>query len=543
MTMTQAYAFPLRPYQRDALDAIAAAEAEGIRRPLLIAPTGAGKTVMFSHSIAERGGRALVIAHREELIEQAAAKIAAVMPTLDVGIVKAQRNQRGADVVVASIQTLARKARLEALLDNPVNRKDPFATVVVDEAHHAAARTYLEVLEGLGCMGDDGPLCIGFTATAGRADNVGLGHVWEKIVFQRGIIQMIAEGYLVDVSAVQVGADIDLSKVKVRRGDYTDASLGEAIEDSDAIEVAAAAYLEHAAERKGLAFTPTVATSKALRNALVDVGIAAEHVDGATPREERAAILRRLHTGETQVVCNCMVLTEGFDEPSVSAILNLRPTKSETLFVQMVGRALRKHPSKTDALVVDVAGAADLGLATIATLAGLPPGRVKSGEPLTEAAERIADEDKNPSYRPAKTRVVDLFARSRMRWLDVAGSYVLPVGTERTFMLVREPGEVESWAVYVRTNATRKVERTYGGLSLDYAMGVGEELARAEGGAISKAKASWRDRPSTPAQRSALTRAGYGIDLPASLTCGQAADLLTAHYAAHTIKRIREVEA
>lgn len=539
--------FPLRPYQREALDAIHAAEAKGIQRPLLVAPTGAGKTVMFSHAIAERGGRALVLAHREELLSQAANKIHSIIPSHEIGIVKAAANQRGADVVVASIQTLARPHRLQALLDNPVNRQSPFRTVIVDEAHHAAAQTYRDVLHGLGVM-DDQPgmlgqasadaLCIGFTATAGRADDRGLGYVWEEIVYQRGIIQMIAEGYLVDVSAVQVGTDLDLSKVKTRRGDYTDASLGEAIHASNAINEAAAAYVEYAEHRKGLAFTPTVATSLELTAALNQWGIPTEHVDGKTPKEERAAILKRLHTGETQVVSNCMVLTEGFDEPTVSAILNLRPTKSESLFIQMVGRALRKHPDKTDALVVDVAGSSDLGLSTVATLAGLPPASVKPGESLLEAEERLGEEGNAEAARIAKTRKVDLFAKSKVRWIHLHDSYVLPIGTDLTFYLVPE-GE-ERWSVFTQAKHV-PAERKYSGLSLDYAMGVGEELARADGGSISKANGRWRETPPSEAQRAALARAGYGAILPAVTTKGQAADLLTAHYAGQKLGRLRRI--
>jgi superfamily II DNA or RNA helicase len=538
----------LRPYQREALDAIHAAEAKGIQRPLLVAPTGAGKTVMFSHAIAERGGRALVLAHREELLAQAANKIHSIIPGHEIGIVKASANQRGADVVVASIQTLARPHRLEALLDNPVNRASPFRTVIVDEAHHATAESYRYVLTGLGCMGPtghedlappNGPLCVGFTATAGRADDRGLGYVWEEIVYQRGIIQMIAEGYLVDVSAVQVGTDLDLSKVKTRRGDYTEASLGEAIEASNAINEAAAAYVEYAEDRKGLAFTPTVATSLELTAALNQWGIRAEHVDGKTPKEERAAILKRLHTGETQVVSNCMVLTEGFDEPTVSAILNLRPTKSESLFVQMVGRALRKHPDKIDALVVDVAGSSDLGLSTVATLAGLPPTSIKPGESLLEAEERLgADRDDGGNVRVAKTRTVDLFAKSKVRWIHLSDSYVLPIGTDLTFYLVPE-GE-ERWSVFTQAKHI-PAERKYSGLSLDYAMGVGEELARADGGSISKANGRWRETPPSEAQRGALARAGYSAILPAVTTKGQAADLLTAHYAGQKLGRLRRI--
>lgn len=533
---TAAPAFPLRPYQVEALDAIDAADAEGIRRPLVVSPTGSGKTVMFSHAITRRGGRALVLAHRDELILQAADKIRQVAPGLGVGIVKAGQNAVHAEVVVASVQTLARERRRERLTVT-----GGFRTIIVDEAHHAAARTYREVLEDLGSYDDNGPLTIGFTATAGRADEIALDHVWQKIVYQRGILQMILDGYLVDVHAKEVGSDLDLSAVRTRRGDYADDDLGAAIEASDAINHAAMAYVQHAPERRGIAFTPTVRTSQQLAVALNGYGIRAEHLDGTMPREPRRAILARLHRGETQVVTNCMVLTEGFDEPAVSCILNLRPTKSASLFVQMVGRALRPFPGKVDALVLDVAGASDLGLATIADLGGKDIPTVQDGETLVEAIERHGArlEDDKPRNH-GKTRKVDLFAASRLRWLPVDDSHVLAVDVDLTLYLIPSAADVERWDVFMRPKGGTKVERRYRDLALDYAMGVGEELARGSG--VAKASASWRRGQPSPGQVGMLTRFGYGA-VTHTLDRGQASDLITAHKASLDIPRIKAVRA
>jgi superfamily II DNA or RNA helicase len=542
LEMPDASPLPLRPYQAQALDAIGKAHARGVTRQLVVLPTGGGKTVVFAHLVNQRPGRALVLAHRDELITQAAGKLALVGGSLDIGVVKAQRDEHDARVVVASVQTLSRPGR--------VARLGKFSTVIVDEAHHAVADTYLGILAELGCMDAGGPLTVGFTATAGRSDKVGLRAAWEEITYQRGIVQMIAEGYLCDVRAVQIGTDFDLGNVQTRAGDYTDSSIGAELERSDALDAAAKAYGEYAKDRLGVAFTPTIATAHALAGKLRAKGIPAEAVDGTMHTDTRRGVLARLHRGETRVVTNCAVLTEGWDEPAVSCALMLRPTKSAPLFVQMAGRVLRPFVgklngqpyAKDDALILDVTGASDLGLATIANLAGLPPGSVKKGQSLLDAAEEQAGTEKRKiAVAAARTRHVDLLRRSDLHWLEAEGSWVLPAGADQTMVLIPAPGDGldDSWNVYRCIKGQSPLMESGKPLTLDWARGVGEEVARAHGGVLSQAKAAWRDRPPTPAQTGALERMGYADKLP-GLTRGGAADLMTAHYAAKDIRKLRK---
>jgi superfamily II DNA or RNA helicase len=534
---------PLRPYQAQAIEAIGAAEVRGITRPLVVIPTGGGKTVIFSHLVTQRPGRSLILAHRDELISQAAAKLAAVSGSLDIGIVKAARDDVGSRVVVASVQTLAKPGRLERL--------GQFSTVIVDEAHHAVARIYLDILERLGCMADGGPLTVGFTATAGRSDKTALGAVWQEIAYQRGIVQMIAEGYLCDVRAMQIGGDFNLENAKVRAGDFTDASLAAELERSDSINAAADAYVKYAKDRLGVAFTPTIATAHALAAALTRKGIRAEAVDGEMPLEQRRAVLGRLHRGETRVVPNAQVLTEGWDEPAVSCALMLRPTKSAPFFVQMAGRVLRpfigtlggQPYNKEDALILDCAGSAEqLGLATIADLAGLPPGTVKEGKSLLDAADEAAQLEKlKYAVAMAKTRQVELLRRSDLRWLDADGSWVLPVGDGHVMILVPLPGDgtEDQWHVWRSQKGALPVLESGKPLTLDWARGVGEEVARAQGSKLSNANADWRKRPASMAQKDALERMGHGDKL-AGLTRGGASDLMTVRDAAKVIRRLRK---
>jgi superfamily II DNA or RNA helicase len=535
-------ALRLRGYQEQALEAIDAAQQRGISRPLIVLPTGGGKTVVFSHLVTRRPGRSLILAHRDELISQAAAKLSAVSGSLDIGIVKAERDDHDTRVVIASVQTLARPGRLERL--------GKFSAVIVDEAHHAVASIYLDILDRLGCMTEGGPLTVGFTATAGRSDKVALGAVWQEITYQRGIIQMIAEGYLCDVKAMQIGSDFNLGNAQVRAGDYTDSSLEAELERSDGLNAAADAYVQYAKDRLGVAFTPTIATAHALAQALSRKGVKAEAVDGTMPVDQRRAILARLHRGETRVVPNAQVLTEGWDEPAVSCALMLRPTKSAPFFVQMAGRVLRpfigtlggRPYAKEDALILDMCGSAgQLGLATIADLAGLPPGAVKKGKSLLEAAEEAAELDRRKYAVAAdRTRQLDLLRRSDLRWLDVDGTWVLPAGADQVMILVPLPGDGtgDAWDVWRCPKGASPRLESGKSLALDWARGVGEEIARAEGGALPNANAPWRKKPVSDAQRAALERMGHAGKL-AGLTRGGAADLMTAHYAAKDIRKLR----
>lgn len=520
-------ALPLRGYQRDAIAATAAARGRGVTRQLLVLPTGSGKTVIFAHLAAASPERVLILVHRDELARQTVAKLLTVAPAIDVGIVKAARDEHHAHVVVASVQTLSREARLSRIT------KD-FGLVIVDEAHHAVADSYMNILEAVGCMDDGGPLALGFTATAGRGDGAELGRAWQEITYQRGILQMIAEGYLTDVRALAVVADVDLGRVSQARGDYTDASLGAELESSHALEAAALAYRRHAAARKGVAFAPTVATSQELARLLRVQGIPAEHLDGTTHPDDRRDILARLASGKTQVVTNCMVLTEGWDEPSVSCMLNCRPTRNRGLFIQMAGRVLRTYPGKADALILDVAGSAGLGLATVADLAGFPSGSVGDGENLTDAAARIvAEAEDRAAVAAIQAQQVELFRKSDLRWLGCGDTWILPAG--RDLVMAVTPGPAGEWDVWRLPKGAAPVLESGRPMPLEWAQGVAEEVARARGGVLSAADAGWRSLPPSPPQARLLRSLRYDT---AGLDRGGAADLITVHFAAKSLRKL-----
>jgi hypothetical protein len=232
--------------------------------------------------------------------------------------------------------------------------------------------------------------------------------------------------------------------------------------------------------------------------------------------------------------------TEGWDEPAVSCALMLRPTKSAPLFVQMAGRVLRPFLGKTDAIILDLAGSAESGLATIADLAGMPPHAVKKGQSLLDAAdEQTALERQKVAVAAQRTRQIDLLRRSELRWLEVEGAWVLPAGADQVMILVPADGSGETWEVWRSSNGRALYQESGKPLALDWARGVGEEVARAQGGVLSRADAAWRNRAPSESQVSALQQMGYADKLT-GITRGAASDLMTAHHAARTIRKLRK---
>ncbi len=417
-----------RPYQYEAVAALLAAAARGVQRPLLVLPTGTGKTIIFALLVQRRGGRSLILAHRDELIQQAVDKLHLVDPTMPLGIVQAERDELTAPTVVASVQTLSRRPRLARLVPD-------FHTIVIDEAHHAPAPSYRRILEYCRAWRSDGPLVVGVTATPARGDRQSLRQVFDAIVYQQSLVAMMQAGYLVDLRAIQVLLQADFDALRTQRGDFVDADLETLLLAANAPAQVLAAFQAHAADRKALLFTPTVAMAYAMADTFCTAGIAAEALDATTPLGTRRAILQRLHTGATRVVANCAVLTEGFDEPSLDCIIVARPTQSLSLYQQMLGRGTRTYPGKTDCLILDVVGVSTRHtLHTVATLFGCAPATLARQSVLAvlDAQERQAQQPAEMVTGILRSTPVDLFARRALRWVQTRhGAWVLSLTASR----------------------------------------------------------------------------------------------------------------
>jgi superfamily II DNA or RNA helicase len=328
----------LRGYQVAATEAIQRGFTE-YQRQLLVLPTGGGKTVVFAHLAAiHQPRRTLVLAHREELIGQAVEKIRNVTG-LNAEIEMAdQTASADAPVVVASIQTLMRERRRERWA------RDHFGLVVVDEAHHSLADSYLGTLRHF----DEHAFVLGVTATPDRGDKRNLGRYYQNIAYEVTLLDLIRQNWLVPIRAKTVPLEIDLDDVGTTAGDYNANDLGHAIEPY--LERIADVIAEHS-DRKTLVFLPLISLSRDFAELCRERGLRAEHVDGTS--EDRRDILTRFSRGETRVLCNAMLLTEGYDEPSIDCVVCLRPTQVRALYSQIVGRGTRLYPGKDHLLLLD----------------------------------------------------------------------------------------------------------------------------------------------------------------------------------------------
>lgn len=338
----------LRPYQADVIVRASAEVVAGSRRVLIVAPTGSGKTVIAAEITRRRlarNGRVLFLAHRRELIGQAIRKLYAA--GVDAGIVQAGFRPRPEQTAqVASVQTLHARAVRSKEIDLPAAD-----LIIVDEAHHIRARTYRKIIDQY-----PGAIIIGLTATPCRADGRGLGNAFDKLIACPSVSELTAAGFLVP-ARLFAPTRPDLKGIQIKRGDFVEKQLSERVDTPKLVGDVVENWLRLAERRRTIVFACGVAHSLHIRNEFRRANVLAEHVDGGTPTAERDEILKRFAAGTVDIVCNAAVLCEGFDCPDASCLVLARPTRSLGLYRQMVGRVLRPAEGKSDALVLDHAGA------------------------------------------------------------------------------------------------------------------------------------------------------------------------------------------
>lgn len=332
----------LRPYQQEAINAIEEQWESGTNRTLLVLPTGCGKTIVFcklTERLVSKGKRVLIMAHRGELLDQAADKLLK-STGLRCAVEKADSSCLGSwfRVVVGSVQTLMREKRLDQF--NP----GYFDSIIVDEAHHCLSDSYQRVLEHF-----SEAQVLGVTATPDRGDMRNLGQYFESLAYEYSLPRAIREGYLSTIKALTIPLKLDLSGVSIQSGDFKAGDLGNALDPY--LESIADEMLIHCADRKTVVFLPLVATSQKFRDILNSKGFRAAEVNGGS--EDRAEVLADFDAGKYNVLCNSMLLTEGWDCPSVDCVVVLRPTKVRSLYCQMVGRGTRLAEGKDHLLLLD----------------------------------------------------------------------------------------------------------------------------------------------------------------------------------------------
>lgn len=332
----------LRPYQQEAREAVFEQWDSGVKKTLLVLPTGCGKTIVFAkvtEDCVRNGDRVLILAHRGELLDQAADKIHK-STGLGCAVEKAEESCQGSwfRIVVGSVQTLMREKRLGQF------PADYFNTIIVDEAHHCISDSYQRVLQHF----PDAQV-LGVTATPDRGDMRNLGQVFDSLAYEYTLPKAIKEGYLSPIKALTLPLKIDMSGVGMQSGDFKAGDIGTALDPY--LHSIAEEMRKYCLDKKTVVFLPLVKTSQKFRDILNDNGFQAAEVNGES--QDRAQILADFEAGRYNVLCNSMLLTEGWDCPSVDCIVVLRPTKVRSLYCQMVGRGTRLHPGKDHLLLLD----------------------------------------------------------------------------------------------------------------------------------------------------------------------------------------------
>lgn len=331
-----------RPYQQKAAAAIHREWDAGNKKTLVVMPTGTGKTIVFASIVNDqvaKGEHVLILAHREELLQQASDKLKMVTG-LETALEKAQSSALDSDkmVVVASVQTLSKQNRL---MKYP---RDYFGTIIIDEAHHTAAKTYKGILEHF----IDAKV-LGVTATPDRSDMKSLSDIFDSLAFEYKLPDAIREGYLCKINTKTIPVEVDISKVHINAGDFSAQDLGNVLDLY--LDTIADAIVRECQNRKTVIFTPLVRISKRLCNILNKRNFKTAEVNGASA--DREDVLKGFDNGEYKALTNAMLLTEGWDCPTVDCIICLRPTKSRSLYAQIVGRGTRLCEGKKNLLVLD----------------------------------------------------------------------------------------------------------------------------------------------------------------------------------------------
>jgi len=565
----------LRSYQEEALAAEAAHRAEhpNETRLAIVLPTGAGKTITFAERarrhLRETGNRVLILVHTDELAQQAEAKVRLMAEDFTVGVVKAERDEVDADVVIGSVQTLANPGRRARITD--------VGLVIVDECHHSTANSYKAILRHFRCLcfcwtspdNAEGPLqdcpdhgdgsypavpALGFTATLERADGQGLGEIWQDVAYSRDVAWAVRKGYLVQPIGYRLEIDPSGHEPLAENAAWADQQLIEAMAPEKIVEK----WLELAKGRPTVAFMPLVRSARALQSAFTHAGISSRVIHGELAPILRRGYLAEYEAGEVDVLVNAMVLTEGWDSPRTSCVIVGRPTRSRGLFVQMAGRGLRPVPGvpveDQDCILITIADATT-DLCSVADLSDRPLDRKADGALTTmEDQWNIGKELDEANRAKLWTGHVDpvefdpLVRRSSKVWRATRhGTPFLPIGKEGQYVFI------VGTSVWLKGDG--RATRLHADLpDLELAMTIAEDEAEDRGGDLGRLLADrnrpWRKARPSREQVDLAERMGLGPQVEkimaskASGKAGKVSDLITMVMATRAlepmVKKIKE---
>lgn len=544
----------LRDYQVEAITAVKR-DWESLTDVLIVAATGAGKTVTFLallRDVLAPGKRGLILAHRRELIDQPIERLEGVWPEIldETGVVMANENEIDRRLTIASVQTLASPARLAMLLSF-----GPIDFLVTDEAHHSSARTYQDIYAALR-KANPALRHLGVTATPLRADGDGLAKTYQKTSHRAGIKELVRRGYLVPFSALAIQLAVSLKGVpKNDDGDFVATKLAQVVEMDNAFDLVVASHKKYAGDRLAMAFTPSVEGAHRLAQRFTEAGIPAAAADGTTGRDARREAVDSFKRGETKVLCNAMLWTEGVDLPPISCIHWLRPTTSDSLYVQGIGRGLRLYPGKENCLILDYVPQDARNIVMAGDLLGKPrtqreledkarqAGLILEGFSFTGDGNGI---DGDPDQLVA--RPLNYMAKSPLRWHFDGGISTLGLGevenVQRALAILpptaRRPYRL---VVFYRERGSWRWQHEELGRSSDVEELVdqGAEYAAEHGAAvIFNRAANWSTAPLSPSQESVLARLYPGErERIHILGRGEASQLITSGFIREAISKAK----
>lgn len=582
-----------RPYQHEDLQAIATASDQGERRQLAVQATGLGKTVLIANLfkyVDNIPGREIIIVDREELVWQTADKVAKYNPTAKVGIEKAEyRHDCNDDIIIACVQSLRGSKETEGGYDFGARLRsinpETIGKVVVDEAHGSISETYQQVLRWLRVYkneeqyNDPGKLLLGLTATPNRADNRGLDQIYSKVVCNRDLIWAIGNGWLCDIEGYRVNTTIDISDVSVHGADFSQEQLAKKIDLPERNKLVVSKYLEIASGKKAIFFTLDIAHAENIAAELRTQGVPAMAISSRTPKSERPEILRRHKAFDLTALAGAMILTTGYDDPTVEVACMVRPTKSGLLYRQSVGRVLRPCPSPEDlyalrsrgevpaflkatAKVIDFVDVSSRHqLVTAPTLFGLNPGVDLGGKRALKTMEEFQGEiaklppdkqalvplDKASSLTELSGTIekIDLITppvappelagTTNLNWLGQDGNYRLSTKDASYQITTDTVGTVSRYKV---VNGIAQFQQSHG--SIEQAIRAVESSLDANQLAISRGDAKWRKDKPTLAQMELMWKkdrrartvfskeSDYHAHLEANYSKGQVSNMLSS---------------
>ncbi len=565
-------ALPLYWFQKEAKDSALGALRNGKNSVLVSAPTGAGKTIIFTSFLEEatkqENLRSLILVHRDTLLEQAVEKLGLVWPGADIGRIKGSTREYDKQVIVASVPTLA--GRIEEFVGS-FSAHGPVAYAVIDEAHHSLAPMWMEIYRALR---NAGTKFLGVTATPLRTrKDEHLSAVFEDVVYSISVFRLIQEGYLSPLTGYSVQTSLSLKGVKMTKGDYNVNDLADRVRNSNFNDHVVRVWKDKARDRRSICFGINIPHVESLTESFIGEGVRAVGIHGKLPVHRQREILKDFAAGCYDVLVNCMLLTEGFDERSLDCVLMARPTASRTLYVQMIGRGLRTYPGKKDCLLIDfVANSRDNTLVTMQDLLGFY-GLQKAGElykrnmaadqgagvgesaaleispesiPLLRAMDAFGEElQTSMAYRE-----IDVFDLNKFAWVKMNGSYYV---TARKSLSIAVHNEGEKYVPYLifSNPDDRCVARISDPVDREFAFAIANVYLFDYGNRrLMSEDQAWRDEEPTPSQRTHLAKAferykawfGEDVDLDISKLPdrkGAYSDALTAIYGSSYIKSAR----